>query len=59
MKASDVMTTEVVSVAADTPTREVAKVLADRGISAVPVVDAVGARSGISRLAPGSRQEPP
>lgn len=47
MKASDVMTTEVVSVAVDTPTREVAKVLASHGISAVPVVDAAGAPIGM------------
>lgn len=47
MKARDVMTSAVVSVVPDTPMREIAQVLRDHGISAVPVVDASGAASGM------------
>jgi CBS domain-containing protein len=47
MKARDVMTSSVVSVGPDAPMREVAKVLRDHGISAVPVVDAAGAPIGM------------
>jgi len=47
MKARDVMTTAVVSVRLDTPTREVAKLLSDKGISAVPVLDTAGAPLGM------------
>jgi CBS domain-containing protein len=47
MKARDVMTTAVVSVGPDTPIREVAKLLRDHGISAVPVVDAAGTPIGM------------
>jgi CBS domain-containing protein len=36
MKARDVMTFAVVSVSPDTPISEVAKILRDNGISAVP-----------------------
>jgi CBS domain-containing protein len=41
------MTLEVVSVRPDTPTREIAKILRDHEISAVPVVDAGGAPVGM------------
>jgi CBS domain-containing protein len=47
MKARDVMTTAVVSVRLDTPTREIAKLLSDKGISAVPVLDSAGAPVGM------------
>jgi CBS domain-containing protein len=47
MKARDVMTSSVVSVGPDTPMREVAKVLRDHGISAVPVLDAADAPIGM------------
>lgn len=47
MKARDIMTTDVVSVGPEASPRAVAKLLADRGISAVPVVDAVGAPIGM------------
>jgi CBS domain-containing protein len=47
MRASDVMTTEVVSATADTPVREVARRLLAHGISAVPVLDADGAPIGM------------
>ena len=40
MRAKDVMTSDVVTVGANTTIPEVAKLLAERGISAVPVVDA-------------------
>src|SRR6185437_1836246 len=47
MKARDVMTSPVVSVGPDTPVREIAKLLRNHGISAVPVIDATGAPSGM------------
>jgi len=47
MNASDVMTRDVVSVSPDTPTGAIAKLLLDKGISAVPVVDATGALVGM------------
>jgi CBS domain-containing protein len=47
MNARDVMTTKVVSVTPDTPTHEIARLLLDNGISAVPVVDASGAPIGM------------
>jgi len=40
MKASDIMTANVVTVAPDTPVTEIVKLLLSRGISGVPVVDA-------------------
>jgi CBS domain-containing protein len=45
--ARDVMTTEIVSVLPDTPTQEIARLLLDKGISAVPVVDRDGAPVGM------------
>src|SRR5208282_1355932 len=47
MKASDVMTDAVVSVRPDTPTSQVARLLLDNGISAMPVVDSDGAPVGM------------
>jgi CBS domain-containing protein len=47
MKARDVMTTEVVAVSPDTPTSEIAELLLENGISAVPVVDGSGAPIGM------------
>ena len=47
MKAREVMTAAVVSVGPDTPMCEVAKLLRDHGISALPVVDAEGAPIGM------------
>jgi CBS domain-containing protein len=47
MKARDVMTTVVSSVGPDTPIGEIAKILRDRGISAVPVVDKSGTPIGM------------
>ena len=41
------MTPTVVSVGPDTPTREIAKLLRDHGISAVPVVDPAGTPIGM------------
>ncbi len=40
MKAKDVMTADVISVAPDTPVGEVAKLLVDHGISGAPVIEA-------------------
>jgi CBS domain-containing protein len=45
--ASEIMTKDVVSVGPDTPTRAAAKLLIEKGISAVPVVDASGAAIGM------------
>src|SRR3974377_1760376 len=47
MNARDVMSKPVVSVHPDTPTREIARLLVEKGISAVPVVDGNGAPIGI------------
>jgi len=47
INASDVMTRNVVSVGPETPTRVVAKLLLEKRISAVPVIDANGALIGM------------
>ena len=47
MNARDVMSKPVVSVHPDTPLREVARLLLDKGISAMPVVDDKGAPIGM------------
>src|SRR5271170_1993797 len=47
MKARDVMTSAVVSVGLDTPTRQIAQILRDNAISAVPVVDVDGGPAGM------------
>lgn len=47
MKARDVMTSAVTSVGPDTPIRDVAKILRDHGISAVPVVGEARAPIGM------------
>jgi CBS domain-containing protein len=47
MLARDVMTPGVVTVSPETPVREIARVLLDHGISAVPVVDSLEAPVGI------------
>ena len=47
MKAREVMTKDVVSVRPDTPIRQVARVLAEHGISAVPVIEENGALIGM------------
>ena len=47
MRAIDVMTKEVVTVRPDATVREVAALLAQRGISGVPVVDANDRLAGI------------
>lgn len=65
MNVREVMTRKVVSVPADTPVLAVARLLADRGISAVPVADSWGMLLGIvseadliRRLASSDRPEP-
>ena len=40
--ARDLLTSEVVTVPPETPVTAVARLLAERGISAVPVLDAAG-----------------
>jgi CBS domain-containing protein len=47
MNARDVMTSAVLSVSPETSTSEVAKILRDHGVSAVPVVDKAGAPIGM------------
>lgn len=47
MKASDIMTREVVTVRDDTPVRDIVTILLSRAISGVPVVDASGAVVGL------------
>jgi len=47
LTASEVMTKDVLSVAPEMPTRKVAKLLLERGISAAPVVDAAGCVIGM------------
>ena len=47
MRATDVMTTRVVSVVLETPVEEIARLLLSHRISAVPVLDAAGALVGI------------
>jgi CBS-domain-containing membrane protein len=54
MRAMDVMTTNVITVSPDTPVQEVAKILSERSISGVPVVEPIaepgaGARGGSTR----------
>jgi CBS domain-containing protein len=65
MKVRDVMTRKVISVPADTPAMAIARLLADRGISAAPVTDSWGMLLGIvseadliRRLASSDRPEP-
>jgi CBS domain-containing protein len=47
MNAREIMSKPVVSVHPDTPTREIARLLVEKGITAVPVVDANGAPIGM------------
>jgi CBS domain-containing protein len=47
MRAADVMTTEVITISPDASVLELAKLLSDRGISGVPVVDADNRMLGI------------
>ncbi len=47
MKVREIMTRKVVSVPPDTPALAVARLLADRGISAVPVTDSWGMLLGV------------
>jgi CBS domain-containing protein len=47
VKAADIMTRTVITVTPDTPVRAIAKLLHQKGISAVPVVDAAGALVGM------------
>ena len=47
MKACEVMTTKVISVNPDAPVSKIAKLLAEHGISAVPVIDESGAPVGM------------
>jgi CBS domain-containing protein len=47
MRVEDVMTTEVLTVTPETPLKEVAELLIERGISGLPVVDAEGRVLGV------------
>jgi len=46
-KAADVMTRDVVTVKLDTPLRELAKILSEKNINGVPVVDDQGKVIGV------------
>jgi CBS domain-containing protein len=46
-KVGDVMTTEVVTVAEDVPFKELAEIMAERGVSALPVPDYQGRVAGV------------
>lgn len=62
MKVRDVMTREVVSVGPDTPVNEVARLMAARGISGVPIVEAgsvIGIVSELDLIVRNTRLEPP
>jgi CBS domain-containing protein len=47
LRARDLMTPDVITVPPETPVLAIARLLADRGISAVPVVDAQGQAIGV------------
>ena len=47
LHARDVMTAKVITVGPDEPTRAVARLLLDNGISAVPVIDTEGTPIGM------------
>ncbi|MFZ3171177.1 MAG: CBS domain-containing protein [Carboxydocellales bacterium] len=47
MQAKDIMTTEVVTVTPEDTVEEVVKIISERGISGIPVVDASGKLVGI------------
>jgi CBS domain-containing protein len=47
MRTKDIMTSPVVTVRPDTPLKDVARILVERGINAVPVVDAANRLCGI------------
>jgi CBS domain-containing protein len=47
MRAQDIMTTDVVTVSPETGVRDVAKLMIDRRISGVPVVDSDGHIVGV------------
>jgi CBS domain-containing protein len=47
MKASEIMTRDVISVRPDTPAQQIARLLLDHGISAAPVIDDAGTPIGI------------
>jgi len=47
LRARDLMTPDVITVPPETPVLAIARLLADRGISAVPVVDAQGQAVGV------------
>src|SRR5690349_13325638 len=47
MRTRDVMTTDVVVVSPDTGAREAARLLAERGFTALPVVDTAGTFVGV------------
>jgi CBS domain-containing protein len=47
LRARDLMTTEVVKVPTETPVAAIARIFADRGISAVAVTDATGSLLGV------------
>lgn len=59
MKVSDVMKREVVTVAPETPVRDVAAILSERGISGVPVVDGGAVVGVVSEADVLMKEQPP
>ena len=47
MKAGDVMTSAVISATRDTPVRDIAQLLLQNHISAIPILDKMGAPIGM------------
>jgi CBS domain-containing protein len=47
LRAGDLMTSPAIAVAAEAPVREVARVMLDRSVEAVPVLDHTGAAIGM------------
>ena len=61
MRVAQIMTTDVVSARPDTPLKDIARTLAERSISAVPVLDEQGRAIGIVSerdLLPHGHEEP-
>lgn len=47
MIARDIMTKDVVTISSDTPVPEIARLMAEQGISGVPVIDSEGCLAGM------------
>ncbi len=47
MLARDIMTTDVITVSSDTPVPEIARIMAEKGVSGLPVIDEQGCLAGM------------